>query len=184
MARSQGPSALCAECGKALEGRDRDRSTCNECRSLRGKVAELEVAIRASGDSPDRLKEWPKIRHLLRQRYGVSLDDAELLQRCKDHLAAEGIPGEVYLKWRYDRFVAWLGESPIGSEKARVARRRGGRKKADFATEQKEAKLAADWQRARDAGRYKAEFAKERGMTGRQLDSLLDRVRKRKRPSE
>jgi hypothetical protein len=63
-------------------------------------------------------------------------------------------------------------------------RKRRGRKKADYETVQKEAELAADWERARDAGIYKPDFAKDKNMTVRQLDALLDRVAKRKRPSE
>ncbi len=62
--------------------------------------------------------------------------------------------------------------------------KRRGRRKADYETVQKEAELAADWERARDAGVYKPDFAKDKNMTVRQLDALLDRVRARKRPSE
>lgn len=63
-------------------------------------------------------------------------------------------------------------------------RKRRGRKKADYETVQKEAALAAEWERARDAGIYKPDFAKDKNMTARQLDALLDRVAKRKRASE
>jgi hypothetical protein len=63
-------------------------------------------------------------------------------------------------------------------------RKRRGRKKADYKTVQKEAALAAEWERARDTGIYKPDFAKGKKMTARELDALLDRVAKRKRPSE
>jgi hypothetical protein len=62
--------------------------------------------------------------------------------------------------------------------------RRRGRRKADYETAQREAQLAADWERAREAGVYKGDFAKERGTTIAKLDALLDRVAKRKRTSE
>lgn len=62
--------------------------------------------------------------------------------------------------------------------------RRRGRKKADYHKVQREAALAAKWQKARSEGRYKADFAKDHNMTVKTLDRLLDRVAKRKRPSE
>jgi hypothetical protein len=59
-----------------------------------------------------------------------------------------------------------------------------GRKKADYKTVQFEATLAADWQRRRDGGTCKADYVKERRMTVKELDALLDRVAKRNRASE
>lgn len=59
-----------------------------------------------------------------------------------------------------------------------------GRKKADYETVQKEAALAAEWERARDAGIYKTDFAKDKSMMVKELDNLLDRVAKRKLASE
>ena len=59
-----------------------------------------------------------------------------------------------------------------------------GRKKADYATVQSEAKTAADWERARDSHVRKAEFAEQKKMTLEELDLLLDRVASRKRNSE
>lgn len=59
-----------------------------------------------------------------------------------------------------------------------------GRKKADYQTIQKEAELAENWERSRDAGVYKRVFARDNGLTVQQLNALLDRVAKRKRPSE
>jgi hypothetical protein len=62
--------------------------------------------------------------------------------------------------------------------------KRSGRKKADFETIQKEAELAAAWKRAREAGVYKADFARDCKITVSRLDALLDRVAKRNRLSE
>ncbi len=59
-----------------------------------------------------------------------------------------------------------------------------GRRKADYETIQREAKMAAEWNQARDAGVYKGDFAKDRGTTISDLDNLLDRVRARNRASE
>ena len=61
---------------------------------------------------------------------------------------------------------------------------RRGRKKADYETVQREAELTGEWERARDSGVYKADFAKDKGMTLKDFDRLLDRVDKRKKASE
>lgn len=63
-------------------------------------------------------------------------------------------------------------------------RTRRGRPKADYETIQREAQVAADWERAREAGTYKGDFAKQCGMKVSQLDKLLARVRKRKSRAE
>jgi aminoglycoside phosphotransferase (APT) family kinase protein len=62
--------------------------------------------------------------------------------------------------------------------------KRRGRKKADYTTELREAKIAADWEQARDAGTYKGDFARDNEMKVADLDRLLERVAKRKKPSE
>lgn len=80
----------CVTCGKTLRGRDADRSECHSCRSPVGKVEQLDVAIRASGDDPERIRDWPAIRHLLRERFGEQPSDVQLWERCTDWLAAEG----------------------------------------------------------------------------------------------
>lgn len=59
-----------------------------------------------------------------------------------------------------------------------------GRKKANYETVQYEASVAADWTRARDAGTYKGDFARDNNMSVKDLDRLLGRVDKRKKPSE
>lgn len=63
-------------------------------------------------------------------------------------------------------------------------KRNRDRPKADYDTVRREAEVASDWERARDAGVYKADFAKERKMSVNDLDSLLGRVAKRKKSSE
>jgi hypothetical protein len=55
-----------------------------------------------------------------------------------------------------------------------------GRRSADAETIQAEAALAAKWGQARDGGSYKPDFAREHGMTVRDLDRLLGRVAKRR----
>ncbi|MCC7476209.1 MAG: hypothetical protein IT425_12505 [Pirellulales bacterium] len=72
------------------------------------------------------------------------------------------------------------GSRKVGNCEGRIR----GRKKADDATVQREADLPARWERARDAGTYKAHFAKDNNLTVSKLDALLDRVAKRKRNSE
>jgi hypothetical protein len=64
-------------------------------------------------------------------------------------------------------------------EGAKTSAKRRGRKKADYETIRKEAALNADWQRAREAGIRKIEFARDKSMTVKDLDKLLDRVGKR-----
>ena len=73
-----------------LEEQDKDRGVCHDCLSPTGKLADLDIAIRASGDSPERIPEWPGIRHCLRKRFGHNLSGAELWERFTDLLRAEG----------------------------------------------------------------------------------------------
>jgi hypothetical protein len=70
-----------------------------------------------------------------------------------------------------------------GDDEAKTRRRRG-RKKADYATTQREAEIAANWKRAHEGGAYKREWVKDNGMTAQALDALLDRVYKRKTRSD
>jgi hypothetical protein len=107
-AKADGSPLHCVMCGKELQGPDRDRSSCHECRSPFGKVADLAVAIEASGDSPERIREWPAIRHLLRDRFGNSLGEEELWLRCKDQLAAHGIMPSEYLAWKLTQLMDYL----------------------------------------------------------------------------
>ncbi len=107
------PAPACSErrcflCGTLLEGRDRDRDTCSLCRSPRGKIADLDIAIRASGDSPDRIPEWPAIRHRLRARFGSNLSSSELWERFKDLMDSGSIDPELYLKAPVATLPDWV----------------------------------------------------------------------------
>lgn len=70
------------------------------------------------------------------------------------------------------------GKDKKNGSAAAAARR--GRRKADYETEQREAQIADDWARAKGAGIYKVDFARGIGLTAAKLDTLLDRVAKRK----
>jgi len=59
-----------------------------------------------------------------------------------------------------------------------------GRKKAGYETVEREAKTAEKWNKARDSGIYKADFAKGKKMPLKELDLLLDRVAARNRRSD
>jgi hypothetical protein len=101
----------CAVCGGPLGERDVDRGTCHDCRSPAGKIADLDIAIRASGDSPERIRDWPVIRHLLRKRFGENRADLELWERCTDWLRAEGrLTPNDYLGLPLD-YLQWLLEN-------------------------------------------------------------------------
>ena len=110
MADSSASSILCCiECGTPLPERDRERLTCHDCRSSTGKLAELDLAIRVSDDHPDRIPEWPRIRHLLRQRFGQERSESELWERSTDWLRAEFELGpNDYLRMPLPRFVELL----------------------------------------------------------------------------
>ncbi|MEO8496269.1 MAG: hypothetical protein ABI614_14460, partial [Planctomycetota bacterium] len=82
-------SPACTLCGGPLDNRDIDSGTCHDCRSPRGKVADLDIAIRASGDDPERIRDWPIFRHLLRKRFGEDRSDTRLWERFTDWLRAE-----------------------------------------------------------------------------------------------
>jgi hypothetical protein len=127
-----------------------------------------------------------------------SIEDWEHLARIVE-IPAETIrtgnltPREIFacaLAWadRQTIKAKLAGTSGVQSEptnaRGAATPKRRGRKKADYETVQKEAALAADWERARDAGIYKPDFAKDKKMNVKQLDALLDRVAKRKRDSE
>jgi hypothetical protein len=73
-----------------------------------------------------------------------------------------------------------------GAESPKLARpSRRGRKKADDETVEREAQLAAEWERARDSGvGYKPAFARDKGMALDDFEVLLNRVAKRKSRSD
>jgi hypothetical protein len=75
------------------------------------------------------------------------------------------------------------GDAGPSARKTTPPKRRG-RKKADYATEQREAGIAMEWERARQAGTYKGDFARDRKMKVADLDRLLKRVAARKKHSQ
>lgn len=90
--------------GKADNHRSQTVSSQKETRQDRlvvsdeGTVADLDVAILASGDDPERIPEWGEIRHFLRQRFGEDRSDADLWERFTDWLtAAHRLSPEDYL---------------------------------------------------------------------------------------
>lgn len=75
-------------------------------------------------------------------------------------------------------------ENSTESKPPTPERGRPGRPKTDETTVERDNKIAADWKQARDSKVYKPDFAKEKGMTAKELDALLDRVRHRKARSD
>ena len=101
---------------------------------------------------------------LLKGRYGGSY-----LASMKD--AAESLMG-------------WLqGLDPEQQSKTTRSPKRG-RKAANAELIKDEAEIAEAWVRARDTGMAKVTFAKQKGMRLRELEGVLDRVRKRKKRSD
>lgn len=96
-------------------------------------------------------------------------------------------------RWIEERFGAADQSTPEGANNGQgavaedagnghrtPARKKRGRKKAPYATVQREAELADRWKRAKESGIPKLDFAKGEGLKVKELDKLLDRVRKRK----
>lgn len=103
---------VCTQCGGSLEDYERDRGTCHNCRSLDGKITDLDIAIRASDDLPERIELWPVIRHFLRKRFGENRSSGELWERCTDWLSAEvGLDANDYLPLPLTVLVRILGDS-------------------------------------------------------------------------
>lgn len=65
-----------------------------------------------------------------------------------------------------------------------VKKKRPGRKPPDPKAAKREQDLIDRWNRARDAGTRKIDFAVDYEMTLRQLEAMIDRVRKRNKRSE
>jgi len=140
-----------------------------KCCLLVGELQRDVAAILAGG-----------LEAALRSPEGLQEQDIEL--RC---VIQEATP---YIRWlgvRVRDELATYARTDRGSDKPGVGGpkeakpKRPGRKKADYETVQHEAKLAADWARALGNGVYKADFAKEQGMTPKDFGRLLSRVRKR-----
>jgi imidazolonepropionase-like amidohydrolase len=54
-----------------------------------------------------------------------------------------------------------------------------GRPRCSEAQRQQEERLVNDWEKARERGVAKKDFTKDRGMTVKELDRAVDRVKKR-----
>ena len=96
--------------GGALDEHDLDRGRCHDCRTPKGKISDLDIAIRSLSDDPKRVSDWPAIRHLLRKRFGEDRSDIELWERCTDWLRAEGrLTPNDYLPLPFN-YLRWLLE--------------------------------------------------------------------------
>lgn len=102
------PGRKCGNCGKPIRKRDYDRAECNDCRSPVGKLADLDIAIHASGDSPDRILEWPTIRAFLRDAFGLDRTNEKLWELMTDRLRVVGWNDERWLRTKYDEFIELL----------------------------------------------------------------------------
>jgi hypothetical protein len=97
----------------------------------------------------------------------------------KDQLKSEEWPDD----WHGPRGPKWSYDALIEDALRLVTPKGRGRKKRDYETIQHEKQISGDWNRARDAGTPKVDFAKEHGMTTKELDKLLGRVRIAKKRS-
>ncbi len=101
---------LCLECGEPLAANS-DHAVCLDCRSPRGKLSEIDIAVRGGGDNPERIQEWPEIRYFLIERYGLGLSDEQLWERFVGELQFKlRIPREQLLKWPFHRVVDHLAD--------------------------------------------------------------------------
>jgi hypothetical protein len=137
----------------------------DEYASLRNRVAHAHIDIALGGDERVRVflaaaSHFDK--GLLRR---PTCDDPWLVEQRGCHAIAASLEAEI-------------------KRLAEGERKRRGRKKADYATQKREAQIAADWEQAKNAGTYKCDFARDKGMKTADLDKLLDRVAKRKKSSE
>jgi len=97
------------------------------------------------------------------------------------------VPFNAFLVRAEESLWVWwreMGETQNEEESEDEEPRGLGRPKASYETVQKESRIAANWEQARDSGVRKSKFAEENGTTEDKLDNLLDRVAKRKRASD
>jgi len=96
------------------------------------------------------------------------------------------LPEQMYLEmpilrnrlWESQRHIFHVIELAHAPPKNK--RSRSGRPKADDQTIKREAKLAAEWNQARESGTSKIDFVKDRGLKLKDFETTLSRVRKRK----
>lgn len=151
--------------------------------------------------------DWNDFRQAFHERFGVLLGDNGAAWDAADVLRQQHAWNEFELwlrrrkpagddehQWRnswllfpINSVVKWFRCDAIPAEQAGSAtavKAKRGRKKADYDTVQREEQLATEWKRARDAGVYKPDFARQKGMSATEFDALLDRVAKRKARSD
>jgi len=74
----------------------------------------LEAAIKCEhlygneSDSPERIREWPKIRAYLRDKFGPDRTNMQLWEWMTDHLRVLGWDQERWLRMRYGEFIDLL----------------------------------------------------------------------------
>lgn len=145
------------------------------------KVA-LLAAIHDSYATPvARIDPWPEPlnigrRTVKKDRKAPSLCPAPMRYAI---LTDDRVPS-LRKRWTSHKSAIAMFFANVVKEIKRTKRKRRGRKKTDYDTQQREAKLAASWKQAHETGTYKPDFAKENGFTLKAFERLLDRVRKHK----
>lgn len=169
-------------CNQILDERNRDRTECHACRSPEGKVADIDIAIRASGDDPERIEGFAVMRHCLRKRFsaqGEPEDIHQLWQRCKDWIFAEkALSEEELLRLSQSQLLSWLkDEQPNGRTKTNrnLSGKRRGRPAA------KMSKLEADVWGKWKSGLYRDYYdvGQAANITANEVALIIDRLEHR-----
>jgi len=125
---------------------------------------------------------------LAEQLFAIGETDAALLVRKTTRAAGKEFGG-----WRHARGPRFVAIWPqIEDALCEVADRlrwaatpgKRGRRKTTYKMQQREAAIAQRWQQAKSAGLQRVDFAKQEGLTLKELERVLDRVRKRRSPLE
>lgn len=102
-------SSFCAHCGRPKDEVDFDRAYCGVCRSPRGKLGEIDIAIQTSSPVLVRIPEWKEIKYRLVTRFGHALNDQELWYRYTAELQFDRqVSRDEFLAWPIGRVVADL----------------------------------------------------------------------------
>jgi len=150
-------------------------------------LEELRQWVRDGALLPDALQgtDWPDVRDAFR-----------LARHFADKHARRDLPREPERRflWPHDSadalralhdIRAWLErairDGGLNAEgKAAGGKRKRGRPKRPYEQRQREAEIVEEWNRSREAGWCKAEWSREHGLTVKELDQILNRVRKDK----
>ncbi|MCA9109321.1 MAG: hypothetical protein KDA52_05210 [Planctomycetaceae bacterium] len=104
--------------------------TCYEDRSPMGKLADLDIAIRASGDTATRIPGWRRILGALRRRFGNEMDIEEMWTRFKDSLEdIHDLTPNEYLRLPLNQIHDLVQPSDGDSPHAGVAAKTAGKKR-------------------------------------------------------